>query len=293
AKTADCGNLMVEEEVAAVVVGSLAAGESAWNPIHDAGVPMMFYGAGGEALRDPDSTFSLGDPYAGTIGVPLQLAKDEGVDKVTAVVIDVPPALTVPQTIAPGIFEEAGIDWEVVTVPPGTADMTPQMQNVVDGDPGIVFVLGNDGFCIAAFNGLRSVGYDGKISAISQCVTDATRTAVPADLLDGMVLAASAPIGTDNPSTQLYNAVMETYGTEDIDTSRISGYSMFTAVAGFQAAVQDITGDITPENVITTIKAMPERELPGAGGLMFRCNGNAYPDEPATCVRGGLSTTLD
>jgi branched-chain amino acid transport system substrate-binding protein len=38
---------------------------------------------------------------------------------------------------------------------------------------------------------------------------------------------------------------------------------------------------------------MKESELPGAGGLRFRCNGKAFPDQPAVCVRGGLASTLD
>ena len=200
ARGADCGNQMVEEDVVAVAVGESAVAESVWQPLADANIPAMFFGAGGPALlADTESTFTLGDPTFGTLQLPIGLAKEKGADKVTAVVIDVPAALHNAQEVAPGLFEEAGIDYELVTVPPGTADMTPQMQSVADGDPGVVFVVGNDSFCISAFNGLKAVGYDGVISGISQCVTDATRDAVPADVLDGMVVAAFVADRRDRP----------------------------------------------------------------------------------------------
>ena len=42
--------------------------------------------------------------------------------------------------------------------------MTPQMQRLVTTNPkGTVFIIGNDAFCIAAFNGLRTAGFKGKI----------------------------------------------------------------------------------------------------------------------------------
>ena len=52
--------------------------------------------------------------------------------------------------------------------------MTSQMQQVVDSGAGVVHVIGNDAFCISAFNGLQAVGYDGEITTISQCITDTT-----------------------------------------------------------------------------------------------------------------------
>ena len=73
----------------------------------------------------------------------------------------------------------------------GTADMTPQMQKVVNDNPkGVVHIVGNDGFCIAAFNGLRTAGFKGQVTAIPQCFSDATRTSVPKDFLEGIKISA-------------------------------------------------------------------------------------------------------
>ncbi|MDT3439192.1 ABC transporter substrate-binding protein [Pseudofrankia sp. BMG5.37] len=290
-KTADCANQMIEQNAVAVVVGGVAAQEAAWTPLHDAGVPVVLYLASAPAIvQDTKSTFTLSDPTFEDIGLPITIAKKAGVKKVTAVVIDVPAAKGVLASAAPA-FDQAGLDFEMVAIAPGTADMTPQMQKIA-ADGGAVFILGNDSFCISALKGLQAVGFTGPISAIAQCITDATRTAIPGGQLKGISLAAAAPLGTDNPSTQLFNAVATTYG-QGIDTSKIAGINTFMAVAGLQTAVADLKGDITPQTVAATIRTMPQKELPGSGGRRFQCGGKAVPALPAACVRGGLITTLD
>lgn len=293
ARGTDCGNRMIEENVVAVLLGNSAVSESVWEPLHAAGVPVMIFAASGaDLLADTQSTFVLTDANFGVVTLPLRLAEQSGATKVSSVVINVPAALNLVQNVAPPLYEAAGIDFELVAIAPGTADMTPEMQAVVDGGADLVFMIGNDAFCISAMNGLHAVGYEGEISAISQCLTDATREAVPENVLEGTVVSASAPVGLDNSSTRIYSAVAATYG-DDIDTSQTLGISMFTTVSAFQTGTESIVGEVTSESIIAALKAMPELDLPGVEGLRFRCNGNAVPDSPATCVRGGLVTTLD
>ncbi|WP_157472620.1 ABC transporter substrate-binding protein [Frankia sp. EAN1pec] len=292
AKGTDCGNQMVEKDVVAVAVSESAVGDSVWQPLADADVPAMLYSATSPtALTDP-TTFTVTDPSFTIQQLPIALAKEKKLKKVTLVAIDVPALLYSVQEVVPKQMAKAGLDYQLIRIPPGTADMTPQLQGVAGGDPGLVFVIGNDSFCISAFNGLRAVGYDGSIGAISQCITDATRKAVPGDVLDGMSVAASMPAGGDDPSSVLYNAVLETYG-KDIDASSSTGRGMFATFAGLAAALEGIKGDVTPATAVAAIRSMPEKELPGAGGLKFRCNGKANPETPAVCVRGGLTASLD
>ncbi|MBL7492748.1 ABC transporter substrate-binding protein [Frankia sp. AgB1.9] len=292
AKATDCGNQMVEKGVAAVVIGTSSVVDSAWKPLNDAKIPVMIYGSGDPSLLSSPTTFSLGNPTFPIIDLPIQVAKDKGNKKVAAIVIDVPAALHSAQDVAPPLFKKAGIGYELVRVAPGTADMTPQMQKIASDGSDQVFIIGNDSFCISAMNGLKQVGFTGTISAISQCITDATRKAVSASTLKGIVVSATVPIGPASPSMDLFTKVAETYGS-GIDLSYQDGMIMFSLVAGLQAATQGITGDITPATITSTIKAMKETPLPGAAGLKFRCNGKAIPDQPAVCVLGGLTTTLD
>ncbi|MBL7497349.1 ABC transporter substrate-binding protein [Frankia sp. CNm7] len=291
-KATDCGNELVHDGVTAALIGTSAVIESAWKPLNDAHIPVMLYGSDDPDLLASPTTFSLGNPTFSVIDLPIQVAKDMGNKKVTAIVIDVPAALRSAQEVAPPLFQKAGVDYELLRIAPGTADMTPQMQQIVGNGSDQVFILGNDSFCISAINGLKAVGFTGTISAISQCVTDATRAAVSGSTLDGVIVSASAPIGPDSPSMRLYTQVAETYG-EDIDLSTQDGMIMFMIAAGFQQAVEGISGDITSTAIASTIKAMKETDLPGGGGIKYRCNGKAVPGAPAVCVLGGLSTTLD
>jgi branched-chain amino acid transport system substrate-binding protein len=291
----DCGNQMVEENVVAVVFGNSAVGDSAWEPLHEAGIPTMYFQTTGDALtRDPESTFTLVNPLPAVFGLPISVAESEDADKVAFVVIDVPVAVEAFETNGQEILENAGLDHDVVRVAPGTADMTPQMQEIVDGGAEVVQVMGNDTFCIAAYQGLAAAGYEGAITSVSQCITNATREALPGGELEGISIISSYAIGaTDDPTYQLYQAVIEAYGRDIEEVANIYPMGAYTVTAALATALEGIAGDITPQTVAQTIKAMPETELPGGGGATFRCGGSALPSLPAVCTNQWLRTTLD
>jgi len=298
AKAGDCANQMIQQKVAAVVFGSNRNFANSWTPLHDAGIPVFSFASGyPAALADPTSTFVFGPGSASLFSLNIGAAKNAKpkAKKVTVVAIDVPAATDTWKTVAPPVFKEARLDLELVPVAAGTADMTPQMQRVVSGNPkGVVFVLGNDSFCIAAFNGLRTAGFDGTVTAIPQCFSDATRTAVPTDFLDGIQVAATAPIDNPkDPSIKQYYAVLDKFGASDVDKSRITGISMFQGLGGLNIATQNLKGEATPAAIIAAARAMPWSVVPGTGGLHARCNGKAQPNNPAVCMNGSLAATLD
>ena len=292
AKTADCANQLIQDDVVAVLAGELSSPEKAWQPLHDAHIPYVSYNGSQTLSLDKDSTFLLLDSLAALSDVPIQVAKDNNQSKVTAVIIDLPAITVFYKTLGPGIYEKQGMKLAWVAIPPDQADMTPQMQTIVSGDPGVVQVLGGPTFCTAAFNALRAVGYKGKIVTIGECLTADVFKAVPGDYLKGTAMFASAPVGdTSDPDVQLYLAVIDTYA-KDIDKTNQGGYTAFGTVTGFARALEGITGDITPASIIATMKAMPEKPMMLAGGLKYRCNGKAVQLAPAICVRGALITTL-
>jgi branched-chain amino acid transport system substrate-binding protein len=294
AVTADCAQQMIEQDVVAVTVAAATNTEALWEPLHAAGIPLVVLsGTGGELLEDDASTFVMVNPAATFFGLPIALAEVEGADKVAFVIIDVPQARDVLEADDGATMGRAGLDYDVVAIPLGTPDLTSQMQQVADSGAGVVHILGNDAFCIAAIQGLRAVGYDGAISGVSYCFTDATRTALGDDLEGISVLAPLADGATDDPTYQLYQAVMAEYGeaVEDVDGYyALSGYA---AVATLAAGLETIEGEIDPETVAATIKAMPETELPAGGGVTFRCGGSAVPDQPAVCTNQWLRGELD
>lgn len=292
ARATDCANQMIESGVVAVLVATTGVGDSVWQPLHDAGLPSFWFAGTAEPmLTDAETTFIFSNPLALTIDVPLAVAEDEGAERAIAVLIDVPAAVEPFENEGLPAFDDAGVDLELVKVPPGTPDMTAQLQQALDGT-GMVHIVGNDSFCIAAFQGLATLGYDGPVTAVSPCISDATRTALAGGELEGTIVPAASPYGVEDATTELYRTVFETYGS-GIDTSRAAPANTFQVIAGFATAVADIGADITPESVIAAVQSMPDRELPGAAGLHVRCNGAAVPGSPGICVRGTLIATLD
>jgi hypothetical protein len=108
-----------------------------------------------------------------------------------------------------------------------------------------IHVLGNDAFCIAAFQGLQALGFDGPVTAITQCITDATRQAMSGSALEGVVVGSASPVDANNEADELYRTVMETFGS-DIDTSRatcVNGSLVTTLDAEMRPTACEATQD--------------------------------------------------
>jgi branched-chain amino acid transport system substrate-binding protein len=295
-KGTDCANQMIADKVAAVVIGSNAVLENVWTPLHAAGIPVFLYGASNaNVVADPNTTFIFSNGPALIQGFPAAVAKKAKAKKVSVVAIDVPAATSYFRNQGPADFKAKGLDMELIPIAAGTADMTAQMQKLASDNPnGVAFVIGNDAFCIAAFNGMRTAQFKGKVTSIPQCLSDATRTAVPGDFLKGMQIAATSPLDDPkSPTMKQYYAVLDKYGASNVDKSSIGGIAMYEALAGFATAVQGMKGEATPAAIAAAAKAMPWSLLPGAGGTHFRCNNKADPTQPAVCTNALLAGTLD
>jgi branched-chain amino acid transport system substrate-binding protein len=293
-KSVDCANQMIADDVVAVLFGSNQFTLSSWKIVHGAGIPTFMAGSGNPDIKaDPTNTFVFDAGLSALNAIIVGSAKDAKVKKATVVVIDVPAATQIFSDTSQ--YKKAGMSVDIVPVALGTADMTPQMQKVVSDNPkGEVFVLGNDSFCIAAFNGLRTAGFKGFVTTSTACLSDATRTAVPADFLNGIKISAFVPVDNPkDPSMKQYSAVLSKFGATGVDKTLTVGQSMFQGIAGMNVALAGLKGEATPATITAAAKAMPWSVLPASGGLHFQCNGKAAPAEPATCSNGILLATLD
>jgi branched-chain amino acid transport system substrate-binding protein len=292
----DCANQLVEAGVAAVTLSQSAATESLWEPLHASGVPTFWLQGSGAVAGDDQSSFLMFNPDLTLFALPLGVAEAEDADKIAFVVIDVPQAIEGLEGDVDTYTEAAGLEYEIVAIAPGTADMTSQMQDVVNGGADVVQVVGNDAFCIAAFNGLSAVGYEGEITTITQCITDATRDGVPGDVLEGINLTSAIALGaTDDPTFQLYLAVIEAYGQDVTDVENATSMGGYVAMASLLTSLEGLSveGDPPPDAVLEAIRGMSEAEMPGGGGMTFQCGGSASPDLPAVCTNQSLRTQLD
>jgi branched-chain amino acid transport system substrate-binding protein len=117
---------------------------------------------------------------------------------------------------------------------------------------------------------------------------------VPADQLEGTFVSSTIALGaSDDPTFQLYEAVIDTYGQDLQDGASATAMGGYVAMAALLTSLEEISGEITPESVISTIRSMPEAELPGGGGVTFQCGGSASAELPAVCTNQSLRTRLD
>ena len=295
-KTADCANQMIRDGVAAVVIGSDGVIETSWKILHDAGVPVINYAATQESLlQDNKSTFVLADPAAFVVRTPIGVAKNAGAKNVSVMVLDLPIATDIYHGTTPSLFAQQGLTLNVVPAPLGTPDMTPQAQQVVAKNPdGVVMIVGNDQFCIAALNGLAAVGFSGKVAMISQCLTAATRKAIQGSRLNGVTVAAIAPQGDNtDASMQQYQAVLNKYASTKVDPNDAVPLMVFSSLGALSAATKHLQGAVTPQSVIAAFRSMPNEVLPGAGGRHFQCDGKSVPTEAAVCSASVFAGTLN
>jgi branched-chain amino acid transport system substrate-binding protein len=294
-KATDCANQMITEGVAAVVIGASGVLETSWKVLHDAGIPVVNFSATQPALlEDTKSTFILQDSDVLTVDLPLEVAKQKHADTVSVIVVDLPIATDSYGPAAESLYKKAGVKLDVVPTPLTTPDMTPQAQQVVSKNPdGVVSIIGHDAFCIPAINGLTAAGFKGTIVTITNCVTDAMRKAVPSDVLEGIVVAATAPIGKDEPSMQQYAAVLDKYGASSVALDAATPLQVYSSLAGLSIGTKDLKGEVTPASVIRAMRAMPNEVLPGTGERHYRCNGKASRTDFAVCTVSFLSATLD
>jgi branched-chain amino acid transport system substrate-binding protein len=291
-KATECGDEFVEKGVVGVLMPETSAALPVFEVMKANKIPLFSYGVGDSALLlDNSVMFSLVDPIGGLADGPISIAEDNDLDKVTIVVVDVPAATTFYSTIAPAMFEEAGIELEVIAIPPDQADMTPQMTEIANGDPTAVHIVGQDTFCISGINGLFAAGFDGPISMLSgSCDRESVKTALEEKLEGVYVSSATATGDIEDPGIELWNAIVDEY---DVDVEPAQGMTTFITVLAFRRALEKLTGDVTPETILSTIRSMEPTPLPGGGGLNFRCSGKARELLPAVCSSGNLRSQLD
>jgi branched-chain amino acid transport system substrate-binding protein len=291
-KATDCANQLVQENVVMTLMPENQQPLAVHTVMAANNIPLFVYAVTDTAItQDAQSSFMLASLGAGLSAMPIDVAKQNGIDKVTVLIVDVPAATGFYEGVGKQPFDDAGINLQLIKVPLGTADITQQINQIVTGGPTVVQVVGDPSLCIAGINGLRTNGFTGPITTLNNCVTDNIRTAVGSNM-EGVIMASITPVG-DNSNTgiQLWNAILAQYDPSYKDPNE--GLTSFITTISARQALEAISGEITADTVKATIKAAPELPLVTGAGLNFRCNGKAVPTTPAICTRGTLRATLD
>ena len=278
----DCANQMVQAKVAAVVGPTPGELDSLVDVLSPAGVPLIVHsGTTQKGLSSP-GVFSLTNGTA-YFAIAATTAKDKGYKKTVAVSIGVPAALGPTKQVGGLIFGNAGVGYTVVGIPPGTADMTPQISSA---DADNYFVLGNDSFCTSAFKAIKTTKPDAPVFAIDRCISIGGGSSIP-NGYNGINVATALNLSPDAPDSKLYSAVLAKYG-DGAKFGALSSAGYAPMLGMIKALNANKVTDPNQQTVMVGMKTAPPTEYPLTNGIMFQCNGKQIPISANICSADGI-----
>ena len=281
AGSADCANKMINDKVPVVLGATPAAPAPIVSALEQAGVPYFInVGVDQTAVLSPN-TYVLTNTL-GFLATPVVLAKQNNAKKVSTLLIDVPAAVGPIKALGQPFYEKAGIANNIVAVPIGTPDMTPQVQTELANKPDMFVIVGDPGFCTAGLSALHTLGFEGTVFINGQCLSPDLGTSVPGGI-GGVYVGSTQSLDPKDPEVELYHAVMAQYAPEVTAdaTATPDGFSVTLAFArAMQAGLQ---GDATPESVKAAFASAPAQTMPLFAGQTFKCDRTLFKLTPSVC----------
>ncbi|MCW2526527.1 MAG: putative branched-chain amino acid transporter, amino acid-binding protein [Pseudonocardiales bacterium] len=264
----DCAHQAVSANASVVVeatgddntVGVLAA----------ANIP-LFAGTGATpALLSSAGSFTLGNAL-GAFGGPAIYAKQQGYARAALIINDLPVGTVPAKTFGVPYFKNAGAALDVIPVPVGTADMSPQVAVAEGQKPQLYYVVGAPSFCTSAIRAIKAAAPTTPI-LMNSCITTGP-TGIPGGYA-GLKTVTNQAADPGDKDYQLFLAVQKKYAgsTESL------GLSGYVPMLGLIRALNAATlADTSPASVTAAIKTAPAVALPASEGSTFKCDGTALP----------------
>lgn len=280
ASSTDCANQMVEQKVAGVVVLDTANGTAMAPIITKAGIAYTSYqGASPEELTGNPSFLWTGG-FPGVLVGMAKYAASNQMKSLTLFVTDAPAVVGGAKAFGAPAFKAAGVKLNVVPIPPGTPDATPQVSAGVKDKPGAVGIVGDATMCTSTLKALGTVGYQGDKLAITQCLDPSVQQAA-GDVLKGTKIMGTADGSSNDPEAKVYRAVMAKYAPKGA-TLTGAAQTGFQSMLGFIRGAASAT-DATAPAVVAALKSAKDVVLPLGHGATFTCDGKALPGLSAVC----------
>jgi branched-chain amino acid transport system substrate-binding protein len=284
-----CANKMVQDNVAAVVIGTTGFGGTMVPIIAKAGIPYVSATGSSSAELTTPGTFMWTGGFPADLGGMAKYAAQQGYKKVTAFVISAPSALQGAQAIGGPAFKAAGVGFTIEAVPNGVADATPQVTAGLKDNPGAVAIVADATTCTSLLQALNTVAPGTPTMANTSCLNTSTLTAV-GSAANGLKIFGRSDTQSASPEAQLYQWVMKTYyPTATATGDAVTGYQ---GMLGLVRAASSVTGDPTPASITAAIKAAANVPLPAGAGLTFTCNGKASPGLTSNCSSSDVMLTV-
>lgn len=287
-----CANRFVEEKVAAVVVADLADTDLYIPVLQAAGIPWVsVMPTGAQELSSPIS-FGLSGGTTSIFPAVAELAVARGLDDAVVLGPDVPFIASALKDVAMPVFVEAGIALRSVLVPPGTPDVSAQVVAALDGDPDLIWVMGDPTLCQALLPVIDTMNRgDAQVVTANTCAGPDVVDAVGADVVEGNVAVALTSAESGTPDAELFRGILQTWG-EGIEAGQNA--TGFASLLGLVRAVNQVApaGELDAAAVAAALRSARDVPLPGFPDATFTCDHRANPAFPALCSNYSLSATL-
>jgi branched-chain amino acid transport system substrate-binding protein len=284
-----CANKMVQDNVAAVVIGTTGFGNTIAPIITKAGIPYVSATGSSSAELTTPGTFMWTGGFPADLGGMAKYAAQQGIKKVTAYVINTPSAIEGAQSVGAPLFKAAGVGFTIEPVPFGVADATPQVTAGLAGKPGAAAIVADAGTCTSILKALTTVSPGLPTMGNTACLNTSTLTAL-GSAMNGVKIFGRSATQSDDPEAQLYRYVMAKYYPKDTPTGdTVTGYQ---GMLGLVRALSTLTGGPTPATITTAIKAAANVPVPAGAGLTFTCDGKAMAGLTSNCSAGDVVLTV-
>jgi len=284
-----CANKMVQDNVAAVVIGTTGFGNTMVPIITKAGIPYVSATGSSSAELTTPGTFMWTGGFPADLGGMAKYAASKGIKKVTAFVINTPSALEGAQAVGAPLFKAAGVGLTIEPVPFGVADATPQVTAGLAGKPGGAAIVADAGTCTSILKALTTVSPGLPTMGNTSCLNTSTLTAL-GSAMNGVRIMGRSATQSDDPEAQLYRYVFAKYYPSDSPSGdAVTGYQ---GMLGLVRALSTLTGDPTPATITAAIKAATNVPVPAGAGLTFTCNGKAMAGLTSNCSAGDVVLTV-
>jgi branched-chain amino acid transport system substrate-binding protein len=182
------------------------------------------------------------------------------------------------------LFEGKGLTLDVVTVPVGAPDATPQVTAALQDKPDAIYIVHNTPGCQAILSALVTAGSSVPLQLASPCTKSETVDAVGPDAYKNAVSLENFVVNGDDDESKLFEAVMQQYAPSTPTEGPVGfGYmTMLALVRAVDAAASFPEGAVTPADVVTAVRAASDLPLPAGGGKTFTCAETQFPSPAIT-----------
>jgi branched-chain amino acid transport system substrate-binding protein len=285
----DCANQMVEQNLPAVVVTSTGLG-SIINPIiTGAGIPYAtaLGGSPAEIMSKNSFVWTAG---SNTSQAMAAYGKEQGWKTAVAYSIDSPAATGSLERMGGPAFRANGMQFDLITIPFGSPDATPQVSAGLDKDPQGVLVYGESTVCTSVLKALSTLGSTAQPISPQTCAAPEVVSAVGNAAVENMKIFSSGDSVSDNPESVLFRQIMAKYAPDtSTEGFAVTGYQ---SMLGFVRAVAGLTGDVNKQTVGDALRNAKDVPLPAGDGITFTCNGTAIPGMQAICGNKMIMLTM-